>query len=94
MPIYRYRCDCGNEEEHILPMSERNNSRYCECGNRMGRVLETPALVLTPITGRNKVLNTLNREAGYKAPLRSERSVRALAQGLNPPRTAVGRGFG
>jgi len=91
MPIYQYRCDCGQNKELILPISERNNPRYCECGKEMGRVMELPFPALFPSTGRDKILNTLNKEAGYK--VRSKRSTEALARGLNPLKEVRGRGF-
>ena len=93
MPIYQYRCPkCQNEVEAILPIRDRDNIRFCDCGVTMERLMSIPALVVVAIMGRDKILNTLNSEHGKR--VRSKRSTMALAKGLDQERSTIGRGFG
>jgi len=39
MPLYEYRCPCGEEEERIRPMGKRDAPLFCVvCGSPMERV--------------------------------------------------------
>lgn len=92
MPIYQYRCpECQNEVEAILPIQDRDNIRICDCGGNMERLMSVPALIVMAITGRDKIVNTLNTEHGKG--VRSKRSTTALARGLDQTRSTIGRGF-
>lgn len=97
MPIYRYRCQCGAEEESLLPMADRDNPQPCKCGLMMERVMALVSVVV-PVGHKDKVLNTLNRQkGGYKLPAKGQDRTRvesALAKGLNQSEPVVGRGFG
>jgi putative FmdB family regulatory protein len=98
MPIYTYRCaKCLKIEEVLLPMSERNTPRICVCGAREHRVMEIPRPAIFTKTGRDKILGALNKEEGYVKPGENEkhdpRYIPALARGLDPPQTVIGRGF-
>ena len=33
MPIYEYKCECGNEFESLKGVEDRHNTT-CECGNK------------------------------------------------------------
>ncbi len=97
MPIYRYYCaECQVEEDVIVPMREMNTARNHTCGSRMERLPTSPAPAQFPLTGRDKVLHTLNKEKGLDLPARPEdrpRMERAMARGLNVEKPTVGRGF-
>lgn len=96
MPLYHYHCECGEEKETLRPMAERNKLPLCACGQEMERVLETPAPAIIPTTGRDKVLNTLNKEKGYNFPggdKHRKRYEQAMAKGLDTSRPTIGRGF-
>jgi len=69
MPIYNFRCsECLEEEEILLPMADRNNTRIHSCGAVMERLMSLPALAIIPETSRDKVRATLNKEKGYDFP--------------------------
>lgn len=97
MPIYSYRCpDCLEEEEVILPMAERNNRRLHSCGATMERLMSLPAPAQYPLTGRDKVLSTLNKEGSYDLPTQPAdrpRMEAAMARGLDQTRPVIGKGF-
>lgn len=78
-------------------MAERNTPKIHSCGVTMERLLSIPALVLFPLTGRDVVLKTLNKEDRYTFPGQNKHRPRyeqAMAKGLNPERPVVGKGFG
>ena len=91
--IYDFRCpDCKDQSseplklEIRLPIAERNDPQYCTCGAQLSRVLSLPAPPIVPITGRDKVLKTLNKESGYTMPggdMHRARYSEALAKGLD-----------
>ena len=97
MPIYEYRCDkCEAEREAILPFSESDIRQNCDCGREMRKV---PSLAhsITPFTGKDKVLKTLNKEGGFDFPggdKHRKRYEKSFARGLDPPKATVGIGFG
>lgn len=67
------------------------------CGGVMERLMSLPAPAIFPMTGRDNVLKTLNKEDGYDLPTqRSDRPrmEQALAKGLDLPKPVIGRGFG
>ncbi len=57
MPIYEYRCKCGNEGEFILPFDSQ--PQICECGETMQRKLSVSSFVMKQ-TGRGMAMDTLN----------------------------------
>lgn len=100
MPIYEYRCpSCGNEQEVLLPISEAIVIQICsECGKPTERRMSLFSNISSLITGRGKVLRTLNKEDGYGLPTRPSDRPRleaVLAKGLDQRhhRPVVGRGF-
>jgi len=39
LPLYEFTCDeCGNDLELVLPVSELDNVRSCECGSKLRRI--------------------------------------------------------
>lgn len=93
MPIYAYRCDeCQEEFEIIATMNESGQKRICSCGNLLRRLF-SPAGIIIPINGRQKVLNTLNHEGqGFGLPGNSQDKIRyenQMARSLDEKETAI-----
>ncbi len=59
MPIYEYRCKCGNEREVRLPLEEYDQPQTCECGEAMRHKISVSSFVMKQ-TGRGMALDTLN----------------------------------
>lgn len=57
MPTYEYRCECGNEFERILPVSEYKAPQWCHCGLQGERVISRPLQV------------SVQRECRYDSPI-------------------------
>jgi len=98
MPIYRFRCsECLEEEEILLPMANRNDMRLHSCGAVMEKLMSVPSPATFKVYNKEKVLNTLNEEAKHPVinggAVRSKRSQRALARGLDYSKPVIGRGF-
>lgn len=91
MPIYQYRCpECKNEVEKILPMQDRDVETVCDCGGSMRRLMSVPSLVVMAMTGKDKILDTLN---GERKGVRSKRSQDALYRGIDYQRPLEERVF-
>lgn len=61
MPIYTYRCDqCVEDEDSVVPMSNRDDKRLHSCGVEMQRIVTVPRLVLMKQTGKGMALDALN----------------------------------
>jgi len=85
------------EEEALLPMADRNNQMVHSCGAIMERLISLPALAIVPLSGRDRVLKTLNTEDGFNFPggdKHRPRYERAMAKGLDLKKSVIGRGFG
>lgn len=97
MPIYRFRCpDCLKEEEVILLMANRNDTRVHSCGAVMERLMSIPCPAIFKIYGKDTVLKTLNKEDGHGFPggdKHRPRYEQTMAKGLNPVKPVIGRGF-
>lgn len=99
MPIYEYRCpECGHEQEAVLSFSEATVVQMCaKCSKPTERKISCPQPAISPVTGREKVLKTLNKEGGYDFPggdMHRPRYEQAMAKGLDQTRPIIGRGFG
>lgn len=98
MPIYEYRCECGNQEEIILSVQERNEPQACSaCGKTMKRKMSIPMPAIFIETGKGMALRTLNNEDGLGIP--SDNRYKAwmeqkAAEGLDSDRRVIGKGFG
>lgn len=77
MPIYEYKCKCGNEGEFILPFNPE--PQICECGDVMQRKMSVSSFVMKP-TGRGMALDTLN--SNVVGGRRKEWAENSAAQGL------------
>ncbi len=77
MPIYEYKCKCGNEGEFILPLDPE--PQICECGEVMQRKISISNFVMKP-TGRGMALDTLN--SNVVGGRRKKWAEKAAAQGL------------
>lgn len=50
MPIYEYRCKCGNMEDIFHKIVDRNEVTTCSCCNQaMTRVISSPSMVIPDI---------------------------------------------
>lgn len=100
MPIYEYRCTCGLEIERFLPLSEYDQPQICKCGKKMQFKVSLPKQAVVPLTGRDKVLKTLNKEGGFDFPGGNKHRLRyeqSMAKGLDyvvPLEERVFTGFG
>lgn len=88
MPVYVFRCpECLEEEEALVPMDNRNDTRLHSCGAVMDRLMTIPHLAIIKVYPKDKICNTLNEEAKRPVvggtPVRSKRSQQALASGLD-----------
>jgi len=88
MPIYEYRCpECRNLQESFKSISKYNDPEVCEkCGSLSSRIVSLPGLSVIPLTGKDKVLKTLNKEDGRRLPTNPSDMPRlesALSKGLN-----------
>lgn len=97
MPIYEFKCDeCLAEREVILPFSESGKKLECECGRVMRRKFSSFHFTFV-VTGREKVLSTLNQEEdGYNFPGGDKHRPRysaAMAKSLDQTRPVIGKGF-
>ena len=91
MPIYQYRCPkCQEKTEVVLPIQDRDTIRSCDCGGNMERLMSIPATVIMAVTGKDKILNTLN---GERKGVRSKRSQDALYRGVDHQRPLEGKVF-
>ena len=59
MPLYEYRCECGNEAEVRLSFGEADQSQACGCGETMRRKMSVSSFVMRQ-TGSQMAVDTLN----------------------------------
>ena len=67
----------------------------CDCGQPMRRKFSIVNFTM-PLTGRDKVLNTLNNDNGFDFPggdKHRKRYEQSFSQGLDPPKATIGVGF-
>lgn len=96
MPIYEYRCpECGNEQEVVLSFGEFNLLQMCSnCGKPAERRMSIPHRAICPMTGRGKVMATLNKEGGRDFPggdMHRPRYEQAMAKGLEQRTSQYGQ---
>ena len=61
MPIYEYRCECGNEEEVVLSFEEFDLPQVCDaCGKSMQRKVSLPRFAMKTYANQ-MALDTLNK---------------------------------
>lgn len=97
MPIYEFKCDvCETEREVLLPFSKVGKFQECACGQGMRRKFSLAHFAMVE-TGRDKVLGVLNQEEGAGnfpgGDKHRGRYEKAMARGLDLPKTTVGIGF-
>jgi putative FmdB family regulatory protein len=44
MPVYDYKCECGNTRTQTISIKEKDFSAVCHCGKQMTRVYSAPAV--------------------------------------------------
>ena len=82
MPIYEYKCKCGNEGEDKLPLNSK--PPICGCGEVMQLKMSLSSFLMKP-TGRQMALDTLN--SNVVGGRRKEWAEQHGAAGLeNPPK--------
>ena len=57
MPLYTYVCHCGNVEEQLNSIEDRDNARCNQCGIVMRRIIQAP-----------RIVSTIGEKAYSKAP--------------------------
>lgn len=57
MPLYTYVCHCGNVEEQLNSIEDRDNAGCNQCGNVMRRIIQAP-----------RIVSTIGEKAYSKAP--------------------------
>lgn len=90
MPIYKYKCSgCHSESEFLLPIKDGGKTFNCKCGGILERLVTVPSFRVKQ-SGKDKVLDTLNREYKILPP----QQVEIMAGGLDSPKVSViGKGF-
>lgn len=63
MPLYEFKCGCGNEEEILLSIQDADQPQVCECGKVMRRKVSLSSFVMKP-TGNQMALDSLNSRGG------------------------------
>ncbi len=63
MPVYEYRCKCGNERQVRLSFADGDRPQICECKESMRRKVSLSSHVMKP-TGVGMALDTLNAKTG------------------------------
>ena len=87
MPLYSYRCKVHGEMERLTSYDERGN-QHCHCGLRLERLFTVPSVIVVK-TGRDTVLDTLNKEHRGTPT----RDTMLIAEGLKTPEHTFGRGW-
>jgi len=83
MPIYEYRCECGNERETLCPFG---TAQVCECGKNMEKQWSVPCSPVMKQTGNEMALDSLNsKTTNHIAPKHKVLS----AMGLEKPKRTV-----
>ena len=44
MPLYEYKCKCGNSEDILLSYDEYKQPQVCKCGKAMQRIISLPTI--------------------------------------------------
>lgn len=84
MPIYEYRCDCGEEKEVILSFAKCDQPQICKCGKVMLRKMSVPRPAIFTPTGKGMALDTLNsKEKGMPNRWWKPEAERLAAAGLD-----------
>ena len=61
MPLYKYKCECGNEGEFILPFD--HPEQICKCGKVMQCKMTSSNFVMK-LYARNMALDSINSKGG------------------------------
>ena len=54
MPLYTYVCHCGNIEEQLNSIEDRDNARCTKCGIVMRRIIQAPPLIKKDFEDSNR----------------------------------------
>ena len=61
MPLYEYKCECGNEKEILL--SFQHPEQMCGCGKAMQHKVSPYSFTVKPYAGQ-MALDSLNSKSG------------------------------
>ena len=76
MPLYEYRCVCGNEREAMCPFG---TPQTCECGKDMERIWSVPRPAVMKQTGNDMALDSLNsKQTSHVSPEHKKAAERGL----------------
>jgi len=97
MPVYDYRCSCGEEAAEYRTVADRHNGPKCStCGAQMGKVFSAPSMVMPDIQPYRAVAGDrrmINSRAQHRQFLREFGLVEVGNEGP-PPSVQDGRAFG
>jgi len=62
MPLYEYKCECGNGEDVLLSFQD-TQPQICKCGGVMQRKISLSSFVLKQTSGQ-MALDSLNSKSG------------------------------
>lgn len=69
MPIYEYRCECGNEFEAVVSVADRDDIE-CECGGETKRLMATGVNAIGAIWDKKIHIGGLDRTFNTNAEMR------------------------
>lgn len=61
MPLYEFKCECGEEKEILLPL--QHSEQTCKCGKVMQRKVSLSRFTFKPYA-RNMALDSINSKGG------------------------------
>ena len=61
MPLYEFRCECGEEREILLPF--QHPEQICKCGKVMQRKMSLSSFTFKPYA-KNMALDSINSKGG------------------------------
>jgi len=86
MPIYEYKCECGREDEILLPLGKDLKAVNCQCGRMMMRKFSVPYPAIFRQTGKDMALSSLNgKDTAHMKPWTKQKA----AEGLTSPSKTI-----
>ncbi len=92
MPTYSFYCECGVNEDLVVPMGDRDN-QVCTCGKTLERKFSVPAIAFRQ-TGNEMALESLNsKHGGLPKDRFTKEYQQGVVAGLTPPQNRfIGKG--
>ena len=63
MPLYEFKCECGEEKEILLSFQDADQPQTCECGKVMRKKVSLSSFTFKQYAG-NMALDSLNSKGG------------------------------